>query len=83
MQCLKYVEPLNPEIECKYGYERNICNKTSCLKGPDEPCYEEWGLMGGRCAGNIIPELFHEKKLFVHKKIYFSIKKKLFNKYVL
>lgn len=54
MQCMKYVEPLNPEVDCKYGYERNICNKTSCLKGPDEPCFEEWGLMGGRCAGNLM-----------------------------
>lgn len=53
MQCSKLAEPLNPKMECKYGYERNICNKTSCLKGPDEVCQEEWGTVNERCAGNL------------------------------
>ncbi|XP_055322560.1 uncharacterized protein LOC129578280 [Sitodiplosis mosellana] len=54
MQCSKFVEPINPKLECKYGYERNICNKTSCLKGPDEVCQEEWGTISERCAGTMM-----------------------------
>lgn len=54
MQCMRYVEPLNPSVECKYGFERNICNKTSCLKGPDETCYKESGMISENCADNLV-----------------------------
>lgn len=48
-------EPLQPDIECKFGYDINNCNKIYCLKGPDEECNEDGG--GGRllvgCAENL------------------------------
>ncbi|XP_031618564.1 uncharacterized protein LOC116337807 [Contarinia nasturtii] len=40
-ECSHLPEPENPEIECKYGYEKNACDKYYCLKGPNESCTEE------------------------------------------
>lgn len=57
MGCAKFGEPSNPEEACKYGYGVNNCNKTSCLKGPDERCgFNSRGIFencadGLRCCG--------------------------------
>lgn len=53
MYCAKLKQPRNPEIDCKFGFETNIiCNKTYCLKGPDDECNDEWGCAEGlKCCG--------------------------------
>lgn len=53
MQCDNYNEPVNPELECKFGHVMNECNKTSCLKGPDEECHMGGGVISERCAGDM------------------------------
>lgn len=54
MQCSKFIAPANPKFECKYGTEVNVCNKTSCLKGPDEVCQEEFGMIAEHCAPGLM-----------------------------
>lgn len=51
--CNRQVEPIRPHIECRYGYVRNICNKTTCLRGPDEECVDDMIPTGGHCASGL------------------------------